>query len=67
MKMKYDSGSDAVFIEVVNREIKSSKEIDKNTILNYDGQGNVISIELLFMKERMPEFDAKSKEHKLLH
>ncbi len=56
MKITYDTNSDAMYIYIVDREVFKTKKIDDNTIVDLDKEGNVIGIEVLFIKERMPEF-----------
>jgi uncharacterized protein YuzE len=56
MKMHYDPDADAMYIELVKSEVEKTKKIDENTLLDYDKKGNVIGVEILFVKERMPEF-----------
>lgn len=54
MEISYDQDADAMYIKLREGEVDKTKEIDDNTILDYDKQGNVIGVELLFVKERMP-------------
>ncbi len=52
MKITYDKDADAMYIELTNKKFSKCKEIDKNTILDLDDEGNVIGIELLFVSKR---------------
>jgi len=54
MKISYDSDADAMYIKLKEERVVKTKEIDDNTILDYDSKGNVIGVELLFVKERIP-------------
>lgn len=54
MKIRYDPDADAMYIKLEDEDIKVSRQIDKNTILDYDSKGKLIGIEILFVKERMP-------------
>jgi uncharacterized protein YuzE len=54
MKITYDSDADAMYIELKKSEVDKTKEIDLNTKVDYDDKGNLIGIEILFVKERMP-------------
>ena len=54
MKISYDQEADAIYIRLKEGEVDKTKEIDDNTILDYDKKGNVIGVELLFVKERIP-------------
>ncbi len=55
MKISYDEEADALYIKLKEGEVVKTKEVDKNTMLDYDRQGNLLGIELLFIKERMPQ------------
>jgi len=54
MKITYDPDADAMYIKLKDDKVSKTKEVDENTILDYDQKGNVIGIEILFVKERMP-------------
>ncbi len=54
MKIEYDQDADAMYIKLVNAKVAKTREIDDNTILDYDRKGNLIGIEILFVRERMP-------------
>lgn len=54
MKIRYDPDADAMYIKLLDEEVKTTRKIDNNTILDYDKDGRVIGIELLFVRERMP-------------
>ena len=54
MEIKYDPGSDALYIELRKGEFSHNKKLDKSTIINYDKEGNVLGIEVLFVKENNP-------------
>jgi len=55
MKVTYDEEADAMYIKLTNEKFSKTKVIDKNTILNLDKEGNVIGIELLFVKKHLPK------------
>ena len=54
MKIRYDPDADAVYIKLSDEKVETTREVDDNTILDYDKRGRLIGIELLFVKERMP-------------
>ena len=54
MKIRYDPKADAMYIRLSEKPVARTKEIDKNTIMDFDSSGNLIGIELLFVKERNP-------------
>jgi len=55
MKIKYDSDADAMYLKLMEDEIECTKEIDKNTILDFNKNGQIIGVEILFVKERNPD------------
>ena len=56
MKIRYDPNADALYIKLREEKIHETKELDKDTIVDYDQYGKVIGVEILFVKERNPEF-----------
>ena len=44
MKVKYFSDTDTLYIEFRDGDIAESKDLDENTLLDFDGQGNVCAI-----------------------
>ena len=55
MKLRYDPEADALYILFKEVDIHATKELDQHTIVDYDAQGDVIGVELLFVKEHNPE------------
>ncbi len=55
MKIRYDKEADAMYIRLKDTEIASTKEIDKNTIIDLNDNGEIVGIEILFVKERNPK------------
>ena len=68
MKIRYDPDADAMYIRLTDEEIDKTRKIDDNTILDYDKNGQLVGIEILFVKERIPEFleEVKDMKHKNL-
>jgi uncharacterized protein YuzE len=54
MKIRYDSDADAMYITLDDGEIVETRKVDDNTLLDYDKEGKLIGIEILFVRERMP-------------
>ena len=54
MKITYDKEADALYIKLKEYAVDKTKEVDKNLIVDYDKAGEIIGIEILFVKERMP-------------
>jgi uncharacterized protein YuzE len=44
MKVKYFEDTDTLYIEFRDMEISQSKDLDENTILDLDAEGNVCAI-----------------------
>lgn len=44
MKVKYFPDTDTLYIEFRDREIAESRDLDENTVLDLDGQGNICAI-----------------------
>jgi len=55
MKIRYDPDADAMYITLRKDKVVRTKEIDENTIINFNKSGQVIGVELLFVKERNPD------------
>ena len=55
MKIRYDKDADAMYIKLKEDEIVNTKEIDRNTIIDLNKKGEIIGIEILFVKERNPK------------
>ena len=55
MEITYDKDVDAMYIRLRNGIFHHNKKLDDNTIINYDKEGNVLGIELLFVKESNPQ------------
>ncbi|KHO46661.1 MAG: hypothetical protein QS98_C0002G0109 [archaeon GW2011_AR3] len=53
MKIRYDA--DAMYITLRDDKIDHTKEIDENTIADFNKEGQVIGVELLFVRERNPD------------
>lgn len=55
MKIRYDPDADAMYIKFRNDKVDHTKELDKDTIVDYNKANQVIGVELLFVKERNPD------------
>ena len=55
MKIRYDSDADAMYITLKEDRVDHTKEIDENTIIDFNKAGQVIGVEILFVKERNPK------------
>ncbi len=55
MKIRYDPDADAMYIKLKEENVDHTKEIDENTIIDFNKKNQVIGVEILFVKERNPE------------
>lgn len=55
MKIRYDPDADAMYITLRKDKVVRTKEIDENTVIDFNKSGQVIGVELLFVKERNPD------------
>ncbi len=46
MKVQYFEDTDTLYIEFRDRDIAESKDLDENTVLDLDAEGNVCAITL---------------------
>jgi uncharacterized protein YuzE len=58
MKITYFAETDTLYIEFKAGEIAESKDLDENTVLDLDGQGNICSMTIEHAKDRtdVPHF-----------
>ena len=58
MKIKYFQGTNTLYIELRSAEVAEGRDLDENTLLDIDSQGNVCGITIEHAKERadIPQF-----------
>lgn len=66
MKIRYDPDADAMYIALKKDKVDKTKEIDENTAIDFNKKGDVIGIEILFVKERNPSILKELKVEKLI-
>lgn len=52
MKIEFDPIADALYIELADGEIEKTEEIGPGVILDYDANGNVLGLEMLYISKR---------------
>lgn len=52
MKIEFDPEADALYIELVAGDVDKTEEIKPGLILDYDNQGNVLGVEMLYISKR---------------
>ncbi|MBI4692401.1 MAG: DUF2283 domain-containing protein [Gammaproteobacteria bacterium] len=58
MKVKYFQDTDTLYIELKDTEVAESRDLDENTVLDFDGAGGLCAITIEHAKERtgIPRF-----------
>jgi uncharacterized protein YuzE len=57
MKVQYFADTDTLYIEFRDRNIAESKDLDENTVLDLDADGNVCAITFEHASDRRTPFD----------
>ena len=52
MKIKYFQETDTLYLEFSDGEITETRDLDENTWLDFDGQGNICAITIEHAKDR---------------
>jgi uncharacterized protein YuzE len=52
MKLEFDPQADAVYLELTDAEVEKSTEIQPGIVLDYDAEGRVVGIEVLYVSQR---------------
>jgi len=59
MKMQYDEKVDALFLRLDDSMIVESEEVEQGIILDYNAEKQVVGIEILRLKDRVPSANLK--------
>jgi uncharacterized protein YuzE len=54
MRVRFDEQADAVYIRLDDSSIVDSEEVRPGIVLDFDERGQVVGIEILKAKERVP-------------
>ena len=52
MKLEFDPQADAIYLELTDAEVEASQEVQPGIILDYDLEGRVVGIEVLYVSQR---------------
>jgi uncharacterized protein YuzE len=52
MKFEFDPQADAVYLELTDAEVEESREIQPGIIMDYDAEGRIVGIEILYVSKR---------------
>ncbi|OGO05883.1 MAG: hypothetical protein A2Y60_04630 [Chloroflexi bacterium RBG_13_54_9] len=59
MRIKVDEANDALYFRLDESAIMESEEVQPGVILDYDEHGQVVGIEILGLKSRVPKEQLK--------
>ncbi len=59
MKMRYDEQADALYLRLDESAIIESEEVQPGIILDFNSSNQVVGIEILRLKERVPSANLK--------
>lgn len=65
MKMHYDEKSDALYLRLDESKIIESEEVQPGIVLDFDANNQVVGVEILRVKERVPSADLKHIDFKV--
>ena len=65
MKMHYDEKSDALYLRLDESKIIESEEVQPGIVLDYNDNKQVVGVEILRVKERVPLADLKHLDFKV--
>ncbi len=66
MKSRYDPEADAMYIKLKAGAVDHSRRLAANIIVDINKEGEIIGIEILFVKEKNPELLKEFKAETLL-
>ncbi len=52
MKFEFDPQADAVYLELTDADVHESKEVQPGIIMDYDAEGRIVGIEVLYVSKR---------------
>jgi uncharacterized protein YuzE len=59
MRMHYDEQADALYLRLDDSKIIDSKEVQPGIVLDFNAAQQVVGIEVLRLKERVPNADVR--------
>lgn len=52
MKIEFDPIADALYLELTDSEVEKTEEIKPGVIMDYDADGNIVGVEVLYVSKR---------------
>lgn len=65
MKMHYDEKSDALYLRLDESRIIESEEVQPGIVLDFNANNQVVGVEILRVKKRVPLADLKYLDFKV--
>lgn len=65
MKMHYDEKTDALYLRLDDSAIVESEEVQPGILLDFNDREQVVGVEILRVKERVPSADLKHLDFKV--
>ncbi len=62
MRLHIDHEADALYLRLDDTKIVESEQVSPGVILDFNGDGQVVGIEMLNLSKRVPELDLKRIE-----
>ena len=59
MKVEFDPAADAAYLEISSAEVETSKELEPGIVADYDSNGQIVGIEVLYLSKRAAPPDLK--------
>lgn len=66
MKVHFDENADAIYLRLDDSKIMESEEVQPGIILDYNEQNQVVGVEILRVKSRVPLANLKQMEFEVL-
>lgn len=65
MRMTYDPDADALMLRLSEAPVQESGEVAPNVVLDYDAEGRVVGIEILFVSD-LPDANPMELAYRIL-
>lgn len=52
MKFEFHPIADAAYLEISDKEVESTRQIEPGIMADYDAHGHIVGIEILFISKR---------------
>ena len=65
MKVQFDQKSDAIYFRLDDSKIIESEEVNPGVILDFNAKKQVVGVEILNVKKRVPEANLKEMKFEI--